>query len=82
VGINDDDFDPKELTDPKTFSFANYTDEFDTHISQSIRGYADLRDDAVGISKYFVEANTQVLDIGFRWSAVGITSNRQKHSNC
>ena len=35
--------DPKTLNDPKTFSFTNYADEFDTHISKSIRGYADLR---------------------------------------
>ena len=35
--------DPKTLNDPKTFSFTNYADEFDTHISKSIRGYAALR---------------------------------------
>ena len=48
----------------KTFSFSNFADQFDTHIEQSIRGYSDLRTDVVGISKYFVERGTQVLDIG------------------
>ena len=52
--------DPKTLNDPKTFSFTNYADEFDTHISKSIRGYSNLRADVVGISKYFVEGKTQV----------------------
>lgn len=46
------------------FSFSNTADEFDEHISKSIRGYTDLRDDVVGISKYFLEPNTSVLDLG------------------
>ena len=53
-----------ELKKSQTFSFGNYTDKFDTHIATSIRVYADLRDDVVGIRKYFVESGTQVLDIG------------------
>jgi len=52
------------MKEPKTFSFSEYADEFDQHITQSIRGYPDLRDDVVGISKWFVEQRTQVLDIG------------------
>ena len=49
---------------PKTFSFSNFADEFDTHIENSIRGYTDLRNDVVGMSKFFIEEGTQVLDIG------------------
>ena len=49
---------------PKTFSFKNYADEFDAHIEKSIRGYSDLREDVIGMSKYFLESGTSVLDIG------------------
>ncbi len=48
----------------KTFSFSNFADQFDDHIEKSIRGYSDLRNDVVGMSKYFIEEGTQVLDIG------------------
>lgn len=48
----------------KKFSFTNFSDNFDNHISTSIRGYQTLKDDVVSISKYFVEDNTTVLDIG------------------
>lgn len=50
--------------DKKRFSFTNYAEEFDDHINQSIRGYSDLRDDIVSISRYFVEDDTNVIDIG------------------
>ena len=50
--------------DRRKFSFSNFSDEFDTHINNSIRGYADLRNDVVSVSKYFVENDTSVLDLG------------------
>ncbi len=50
--------------DKKKFSFSNYSNEFDQHINESIRGYSLLRDDIVSISRYFVEDNTNVVDIG------------------
>lgn len=46
------------------FSFANYADDFDRHIEQSIRGYRDLVEDCVELSQYFVEDGTVVCDIG------------------
>ena len=46
------------------FSFSNYADQFDDHIEKSIRGYTDLRDDIVSMSKYFIEDRTSVIDIG------------------
>lgn len=52
--------DPKDLK----FSFARFADGFDDHISKSIRGYSDLLDDCVGISQYFVEDRSCVVDIG------------------
>lgn len=51
------------MTEQK-FSFSNTADAFDEHIGKSIRGYHDLRDDIVSMSKYFVEDQTSVVDIG------------------
>ena len=51
-------------TEIKKFSFSNFSDRFDEHISNSIRGYSSLKEDVVSISKYFVEDHTTVLDIG------------------
>ena len=48
----------------KVFSFSNTADAFDEHIGKSIRGYHDLRDDIVAMSKYFVDDETSVVDIG------------------
>ena len=45
------------------FSFARFSDSFDLHIRQSIRGYADLMSDCVALSEFFVEADTTVFDI-------------------
>ena len=50
--------------DEQKFSFSSTADAFDDHIGQSIRGYHDLRDDIVSMSKYFVEDHTSVVDIG------------------
>lgn len=46
------------------FSFANYADDFDRHIEQSIRGYSNLIEDCVELSQYFVENGTMSCDIG------------------
>ncbi len=53
-----------ESEESKRFSFSNFSSKFDEHINQSIRGYSDLRNDVVSISKFFIESNTSVLDIG------------------
>ena len=46
------------------FSFAHSPEGFDNHIDKSIRGYSNLLDDTVSFSRYFVEDNTKVVDVG------------------
>lgn len=46
------------------FTFAYREEGFDTHISKSIRGYDNLIQDIVDMSRYFIEDNTTVIDIG------------------
>jgi tRNA (cmo5U34)-methyltransferase len=46
------------------FSFASYAEDFDRHIERSIRGYGNLIEDCVELSRYFVENGTVVCDIG------------------
>ena len=46
------------------FTFAHRAEGFDTHIEQSIRNYGSLHDDVVNMSRYFVENDTSVYDIG------------------
>lgn len=58
-----DGAEPSEASHEK-FSFTNFSKEFDDHIDKSIRGYSTLRSDVVKISKYFVEDETTVLDLG------------------
>ena len=48
----------------ETFSFTSRASKFDQHIDQSIRGYSFLRKDVVAMSRYFVENDTNVVDIG------------------
>jgi tRNA (cmo5U34)-methyltransferase len=45
------------------FLFRDYA-EFDEHFEKSIRGYSDLRNDIVSISKCFIDHSSVVLDIG------------------
>jgi tRNA (cmo5U34)-methyltransferase len=52
------------MSEEQRFSFSSVANGFDEHITKSIRGYADLRDDVVGISRYFILDETNVLDIG------------------
>lgn len=46
------------------FTFGHREEGFDTHIDLSIRHYSTLHSDVVNLSKYFVENNTRVVDIG------------------
>jgi tRNA (cmo5U34)-methyltransferase len=48
------------------FSFAEYAtaNNFDQHISTSIPGYEKLVDKCVGLSRWFVQDHTTVLDVG------------------
>ena len=46
------------------FTFAQREEGFDDHIEHSIRGYTNLLDDIVSLSRNFVEDETNVIDIG------------------
>ena len=46
------------------FTFAHRQEGFDNHIEQSIRGYSNLMEDVVSLSRYFVEDDTNIVDIG------------------
>ena len=46
------------------FTFAHREEGFDEHIEKSIRGYSQLMDDVVSLSRHFVEKGTSVVDIG------------------
>ena len=46
------------------FTFAHRKEGFDKHIEQSIRGYSDLIQDVISLSRHFIEDNTNVVDIG------------------
>ena len=46
------------------FTFAHSPEGFDNHIDNSIRGYSNLLEDVVAYSRYFVEDNTNVVDVG------------------
>ena len=46
------------------FSFAHRPEGFDNHIEKSIRGYTHLIQDVVSFSRYFIEDNTEVVDVG------------------
>lgn len=46
------------------FTFAHREEGFDNHIDHSIRGYSNLLKDVISLSRYFVEDETSVVDIG------------------
>jgi tRNA (cmo5U34)-methyltransferase len=46
------------------FTFAHREEGFDNHIENSIRGYSNLLEDVIAYSRYFVENETNVYDIG------------------
>ena len=54
----------KDKDNYKDFTFGHRKEGFDNHIDASIRHYSTLHDDVVNLSKYFVENDTKVVDIG------------------
>lgn len=46
------------------FTFAHRKEGFDKHIEKSIRGYSNLMNDVISFSRYFIENDTNVIDIG------------------
>jgi tRNA (cmo5U34)-methyltransferase len=46
------------------FTFATSEEGFDNHIETSVRGYTNLWGDVLSMSKYFVEDNTNIVDLG------------------
>ena len=46
------------------FTFAHREEGFDEHIEHSIRGYGNLLEDVIGLSRYFIADGTQVYDLG------------------
>ena len=46
------------------FTIAHREEGFDEHIEKSIRGYSQLIDDVISLSRYFIEDETNVIDIG------------------
>jgi tRNA (cmo5U34)-methyltransferase len=46
------------------FTFAHREEGFDEHIDWSIRGYSNLLGDVINFSRYFVEDDTNVVDLG------------------
>ena len=46
------------------FTFAHREEGFDEHIEKSIRGYSSLMEDVISLSRYFVEDNSNIVDIG------------------
>lgn len=46
------------------FTFAYREEGFDSHIEKSIRGYKEFHEDVIKISRYFIESNTSVYDLG------------------
>jgi len=67
------------------FTFAHRDEGFDNHIDQSIRGYSTLHDDIVKMSRYFVEDDTNVYDLGCstgKTLAAMIDQNREFAPHC
>jgi tRNA (cmo5U34)-methyltransferase len=46
------------------FTFAQRPEGFDNHIEHSIRGYSNLWNDILQYSEYFVEDDTNIVDVG------------------
>lgn len=72
----------KKSIEPKLpdFTFAHREEGFDNHIEKSIRGYTQLHDDVVNLSRYFVENETNVVDIGASTGKTIEAMARQNHS--
>lgn len=46
------------------FTFASADEGFDNHIMNSIRNYSDLMNDVLKYSEYFVDDNSNIVDVG------------------
>lgn len=62
------------------FSFAHREEGFDNHIEMSIRGYNNLLDDVINMSRYFVENYTNVVDVGSSTGKMIQSMADQNHS--
>jgi tRNA (cmo5U34)-methyltransferase len=62
------------------FTFAHRDEGFDNHIEHSIRGYNELHNDIVNLSRYFVEDNKTVVDIGCSTGKTIHAMMRQNHT--
>jgi len=62
------------------FTFAHREEGFDNHIESSIRGYGNLHDDVVALSRYFVEEESDVYDIGSSTGKTIAAMAKQNHS--
>ena len=60
-----------------SFSFAS-VENFDEHINDSVRGYDNMISDVVGMTQYFLEAGTHMVDIG---CSTGKMLNEIEHVN-
>lgn len=60
------------------FTFAHREEGFDEHIETSIRGYSNLLDDVIDLSRYYVEDGTNIFDIG---CSTGKLTERMLDSN-
>ena len=60
------------------FTFAHREEGFDEHIDWSIRGYSNLLGDVISFSRYFVENDTNVVDLG---CSTGKTTERMLTHN-
>ena len=67
------------------FTFAHREEGFDNHIEMSIRGYTHLHQDVVSLSRYFVDNESAVYDIGSSTGKTILAMAEQNYSfapNC
>ena len=64
------------------FTFAHREEGFDEHIEKSIRGYGHLLEDIVGLSRYFVENDTNVYDLGCSTGKMTQRLIEANHDHC
>ena len=55
------------------FTFAHRQEGFDEHIDWSIRGYRNLLDDVINLSRYFVNYSFWVILVSFLCAFISIT---------
>jgi len=64
------------------FTFAHREEGFDEHIEHSIRGYSNLMSDIVGFSRYFIEGETNVVDIGCSTGKITQAMLQENQDHC